>query len=173
MGPMPTSPRPLTGMADVAFDAGFGWQRTARGKNMQQLVLLRWIAVAGQLLAIMVVHAGMGIRLPLLPMLLVLAGLCVFNVLGPAYWRRRPRVTDRHLLLALLVDVGALTALLYLAGGIANPFVFLYVLQVVLAAVLLLAKPGEVSEVKTSGLYFRLSTPPNSVTGMSPTPLKR
>ena len=41
MGPMPTPPRPPTGMADVAFDAGFGWQRTARGKNMQQLVLLR------------------------------------------------------------------------------------------------------------------------------------
>lgn len=163
MGPMPTSPRPLTGMADVAFDAGFGWQRTARGKNMQQLVLLRWIAVAGQLLAIVVVHAGMGIRLPLLPMLLVLAGLCVFNVLGPAYWRRRPRVTDRHLLLALLVDVGALTALLYLAGGIANPFVFLYVLQVVLAAVLLRPRSRWLVVALTTGCVVALAILPGPV----------
>lgn len=163
MGPMPTSPRPPTGMADGAFDAGFGWQRTARGKNMQQLVLLRWIAVAGQLLAIVVVHAGMGIRLPLLPMLLVLAGLCVFNVLGPAYWRRRPRVTDRHLLLALLVDVGALTALLYLAGGIANPFVFLYVLQVVLAAVLLRPRSRWLVVALTTGCVVALAVVPGPV----------
>ena len=163
MGPMPTSPRPPTGMADGAFDAGFGWQRTARGKNMQQLVLLRWIAVAGQLLAIVVVHAGMGIRLPLLPMLLVLAGLCVFNVLGPAYWRRRPRVTDRHLLLGLLVDVGALTALLYLAGGIANPFVFLYVLQVVLAAVLLRPRSRWLVVALTTGCVVALAVVPGPV----------
>lgn len=163
MGTMPTSPRPPTGMADGAFDAGFGWQRTARGKNMQQLVLLRWIAVAGQLLAIVVVHAGMGIRLPLLPMLLVLAGLCVFNVLGPAYWRRRPRVTDRHLLLGLLVDVGALTALLYLAGGIANPFVFLYVLQVVLAAVLLRPRSRWLVVALTTGCVVALAVAPGPV----------
>lgn len=163
MGTMPTSPRPPTGMADGAFDAGFGWQRTARGKNMQQLVLLRWIAVAGQLLAIVVVHAGMGIRLPLLPMLLVLAGLCVFNVLGPAYWRRRPRVTDRHLLLGLLVDVGALTALLYLAGGIANPFVFLYVLQVVLAAVLLRPRSRWLVVALTTGCVVALAVVPGPV----------
>jgi two-component system sensor histidine kinase RegB len=150
-------------MADGAFDAGFGWQRTARGKNMQQLVLLRWIAVAGQLLAIVVVHAGMGIRLPLLPMLLVLAGLCVFNVLGPAYWRRRPRVTDRHLLLGLLVDVGALTALLYLAGGIANPFVFLYVLQVVLAAVLLRPRSRWLVVALTTGCVVALAVVPGPV----------
>ena len=157
MDPMPSLPLPATGMADDALEAGFGWQRTARGKNMQQLMLLRWIAVAGQLLAIVVVHAGMGIPLPLLPMLLVLAGLCLFNLLGPAYWRRRPRVTDHHLLLALLVDVGALTALLYLAGGIANPFVFLYVLQVVLAAVLLRPRSRWLVVALTTGCVVALA----------------
>ena len=160
MALMPSPPLPSTGMPDDALEAGFGWQRTARGKNMQQLMLLRWIAVAGQLLAIVVVHAGMGIPLPLLPMLLVLAGLCLFNLLGPAYWRRQPRVTDRHLLLALLVDVGALTALLYLAGGIANPFVFLYVLQVVLAAVLLRPRSRWLVVALTTGCVVALAVLP-------------
>lgn len=137
MGPMPTSPRPPTGMPDGVLDAGFGWQRTARGKNMQQLVLLRWIAVVGQLLAITTVHFGFGIELPLRAMLLVVAALCLFNLFGPAYWRRHPRIADHDLLLALLVDVAALTAQLWLSGGIVNPFVFLYLLQAVLAAVLL------------------------------------
>ena len=163
MGPMPTSPRPPTGMPDDGLDAGFGWQRTARGKNMQQLVLLRWIAVAGQLLAIVVVHAGMGIRQPLLPMLLVLAGLCVFNLLAPAYWHRRGRITDRHLLLALLLDMAALTALLHLSGGITNPFVFLYVLQVVLAAVLLRPRSRWLVVALTTGCVVALAVFPGPV----------
>ena len=106
-------------------------------RSMQQLVLLRWIAVVGQLLAIVVVHFGIGVALPLKAMLLVVFALCLFNLLGPVYWHRHPRITDRDLLLALLIDVAALTAQLYFSGGIANPFVFLYLLQAVLAAVLL------------------------------------
>ena len=47
------------------------------------------------------------------------------------------RVTNNELFVALLVDVAALTAQLYLSGGATNPFVFLYLLQVTLAAVLL------------------------------------
>jgi len=41
------------------------------------------------------------------------------------------------LFLALLVDVGSLTAQLYFSGGTTNPFAFLYLLQVILGAVLL------------------------------------
>ena len=106
-------------------------------RNMQQLVLLRWIAVVGQLLAIVVVHFGLGIALPLQPMLLIVAGLVLFNLASLLYQRQHSRSSQVALLLALLVDVAALTAQLYLSGGIVNPFVFLYVLQVVLGAVLL------------------------------------
>lgn len=106
-------------------------------KNMQQLLQLRWIAVVGQVAAIAVVHFGFGIELPLRPMLSVLAGLALFNLLSTLYWRLRHRVTDTALLVGLLVDVGSLTAQLQLSGGITNPFVFLYLLQVGLAAVLL------------------------------------
>src|SRR5690606_651913 len=53
------------------------------------------------------------------------------------YWRPRQDVGDLALLAALLVDVAALTAQLYLSGGITNPFVFLFLLQVAVGAVLL------------------------------------
>jgi two-component system sensor histidine kinase RegB len=128
----------MTTATDLTRNAArTGTRDSAGGKNMQQLILLRWIAVVGQLLAIGVVHKGFGIALPLQPMLLVLAGLATFNLLSLLYWRRRTQVSDRALLLALLVDVASLTIQLYLSGGIVNPFVFLYLLQVVLAAVLL------------------------------------
>ncbi len=109
----------------------------AGGGNMQQLIQLRWIAVVGQLLTIALVHFGLGIRLPLAPMAAVLAALAAFNLLAMLRWRRREHVANGALLLGLLADVAALTAQLYLGGGIANPFVFLYLLQVALAAVLL------------------------------------
>ena len=106
-------------------------------KNMQQLIQLRWIAVVGQVVTILVVHFGFGIRLPLDQMLAVLAGLAAFNAASQLRWRIPLDVTNTELFVALLVDVGMLTAQLYLSGGAANPFVFLYLLQVIIAAVLL------------------------------------
>ena len=125
----------LTNAFATEADAGAPAEPGAR--NMQQLVLLRWIAVVGQLLAILVAHFGLRIALPLGSMLLVIGWLAAFNLASMLYQYLRPRSSPLALLLALLVDVGALTAQLYLSGGIVNPFVFLYVLQVVLAAVLM------------------------------------
>ena len=106
-------------------------------RNMQQLIQLRWIAVVGQVVTILVVHYGLGIRLPLHQMLVVLACLAAFNAASQLRWRERHVVTNAELFAVLLVDVGMLTAQLYLSGGASNPFVFLYLLQVVLGAMLL------------------------------------
>jgi two-component system sensor histidine kinase RegB len=108
-------------------------------KNMQQLIQLRWFAVVGQVATILVVHYGFGIRLPLDNMLQVLTCLALFNVVSLLRSRTLRRVTNGELFLALLVDVATLTAQLYLSGGATNPFVFLYLLQVILGAVLLKA----------------------------------
>ncbi len=106
-------------------------------KNLQQLVELRWLAVAGQLVTILATQFLMGVPLPLAQMLALL-GLLVACNLASAWRVRLPRpVTDAELSAALLVDVVVLTAQLYHAGGITNPFVFLYLLQVAVAAVLL------------------------------------
>jgi two-component system sensor histidine kinase RegB len=108
-------------------------------QNMQQLIQLRWFAVVGQVVTILVVHYGFGIRLPLDQMLLVLTCLALFNGVSLLRSRQIRRVTNGELFLALLVDVATLTAQLYLSGGATNPFVFLYLLQVILGAVLLKA----------------------------------
>ncbi|HYP70587.1 MAG TPA: ATP-binding protein [Variovorax sp.] len=106
-------------------------------RNMQQLIQLRWIAVVGQVVTILVVHYGLGIRLPLHQMLVVLACLAAFNAASQLRWRAHHEVTNTELFAVLLVDVGMLTAQLYLSGGATNPFVFLFLLQVVLGAMLL------------------------------------
>lgn len=106
-------------------------------KNMQQLIELRWIAVVGQLATIAAVRFSLGIALPVDAMLAVLVGLVAFNIASLLRCRYRREVSNTELFVALLVDVAMLTAMLYLSGGATNPFVFLYLLQVILGAVLL------------------------------------
>lgn len=116
-------------MAGVEFAAGH--------KNMMQLIQLRWFAVIGQLTTIAGANLVYDIRLPLVPMLQVLACLIAFNVASHLRWHEVRHVRNTELFMALLVDVAILTSQLYLSGGATNPFAFLYLLQVILSAVLL------------------------------------
>lgn len=104
--------------------------------NMRLLIQLRWIAVAGQLVAIVISQFLLGVTLPLEAMLSVAGLLALGNLLFTVTLRER-WVVPGELFLALLLDMAALTAQLYLSGGVRNPFVSLYLLQIVLGAVLL------------------------------------
>lgn len=106
------------------------------GKHMQQLVQLRWMAVLGQLLTILVAHYRFDVDLPLQLMFSVLAVLVLFNIVYEIILRFGHQVRAVELFVGLLVDMGTLTFQLYLSGGATNPFVFLYLLQVGLAAVM-------------------------------------
>ncbi|MDE0855281.1 MAG: ATP-binding protein [Nevskia sp.] len=118
-------------------DAAASGEEAAGLQNMLQLIQLRWIAVAGQIFTIVFVQLVLHIRLPLLPMSAVVACLVLLNLISLYRRRTRRGGGNGELLCGLLLDVAALTALLYLSGGATNPFVFLYPLQVTLGAVLL------------------------------------
>lgn len=109
---------------------------TAAAENMRQLIQLRWIAVAGQTLAILFVRFGLGIPLPVVEMLGIAGLLGVANLLATMALPRH-QVHDGEVMLALLIDMAALTLQLYFSGGATNPFISLYLLQVVLGAILL------------------------------------
>lgn len=128
---------PMVTVAVPSHTVAVGPDQAAGLKNLQQLIQLRWMALFGQIATVAVVFHGMDIPIPQHAMYAVLAGLGVFNLLSLLRCRTPLPVTGPELLLTLLVDVGALTALLYLSGGATNPFVFLFLLQVILGAVLL------------------------------------
>ena len=109
----------------------------ANRRNMLLLIQLRWLAVAGQMATILLVQYVMRIPLPVMWLLAAPAGLVLVNLISAPLTARREEVEDQALMIALLADVAALTWLLFLTGGAANPFVALYLLQVVLGAVLL------------------------------------
>jgi two-component system sensor histidine kinase RegB len=136
----PTERTPTRRSTDPAGETGqpLGNLSDATGrKNMHLLIQLRWIAVIGQIATIEFAVYGLGIDLPLRMMLVALGILLAFNTVSLLRWRTRSTFSQTELFVSLLVDVAMLTAQLYLSGGASNPFVFLYLLQVTLGAVLL------------------------------------
>lgn len=157
-GPLELTPPDgkLRAARDTRGTAGNFDNATGR-KNMQQLIQLRWIAAIGQIVTIEVVYYGFGINLPMHQMLAVLTGLVAFNIASTLRWRTHREVTNGELFVALLVDVSMLTAQLYLSGGATNPFVFLYLLQVTLGAVLLRAWSTRIMVALTTACFAGLA----------------
>jgi len=112
-------------------------ERLAGRKNLLQLIQLRWVAVAGQLATIGTVQLVLDLALPIREMLILLASLAMFNLACGLRARASREISQAELFAGLLVDVLVLTGQLFFSGGITNPFVFLYLLQVVVTAVLL------------------------------------
>lgn len=97
------------------------------------LVRLRWVAVLGQLSAILLAVFGLGMELPLSSMVGVILVAALSNL-----WLSYRRVTSsRQLALLLGLDTILLTLLLGLSGGPLNPFSSLYLVHIALAAVTL------------------------------------
>lgn len=109
---------------------------TVAAENMRQLVQLRWFAVAGQTATILLVHFGLRVPLPVVDMLGVAVILAAANLVANLAIDRH-QVRSGEVTAALLLDMGALTLQLYFSGGAGNPFISLFLLQVVLGAILL------------------------------------
>jgi len=89
--------------------------------------------VAGQLATILGVRWGLGMDLPLRPLLSIVALEAASNVLAAALGRRRP-ARQAWMAGVMACDVVMCTGLLFFTGGPANPFSFLYLVQIALAA---------------------------------------
>ena len=104
---------------------------------LRRLFVLRLYAIAGQLLVILGVNYGLHITLPLLPMLAVIVLSGLLNLVTWVRLRQPWPATALEFMAHLLVDVMALTVLLFYSGGSTNPFVSLYLLPIIIAAITL------------------------------------
>lgn len=129
----------------------------ANRRNLLLLIALRWLAVAGQVVAIAAVHVWLGVALPLAEMGLVILFLIGLNLIGLFRAMGETPISDTELCVELLLDVAALTIQLYLSGGATNPFISLYLLQVILAAVLLAPAATWIIVAVTSACFIWLT----------------
>ncbi len=103
-------------------------------KNLQRLFLLRNIALVAQCLTFALVHWVLEMQLPWTEMVAVAALLAALNLATWVRLRRNWPVSSIEFFAQLLVDVFALSALLYFSGGSTNPFISLYLLPLTIAA---------------------------------------
>lgn len=103
-------------------------------RRLQYLLLLRLLAVATQLVALLLMAQVFDLELPWLPIGLIIGALLLYTALTWRYTRRSAATRDAAIFRQLLVDVAALSGLVYYTGGSMNPFITLFLLPITFAA---------------------------------------
>ncbi len=102
--------------------------------RLRTLVRLRWLAVIGQTVAVLGVYFLLGFPLPIGLCLAAIALSAWLNLFLTVRWRKSIRLQPSHAGLLLAYDILQLAVLLYLTGGLENPFAFLFLVPVTISA---------------------------------------
>ena len=105
--------------------------------RLRTLTLIRWVAIGGQALALLVVHFGFGFPAPLAAAFSVVGASLLLNLIVMSGHPTPVRLGERAAAAFLAFDIMQLAALLYLTGGLENPFSFLLLAPVAVSATIL------------------------------------
>ena len=102
--------------------------------RLRTLILLRWLAISGQIAAIGVARFYYGLIIPLGLCYLLVGASVIANLVSSFVFPESRRLSEREAMLVLLFDLAQLFFLLYLTGGLTNPFAMLIIAPVVISA---------------------------------------
>lgn len=105
--------------------------------RLQTLILIRWVALAGQTAAILFVHLGLGYPMPVVLALAAVAASVALNIVLTLRYPATTRLSDAQAALYLAYDTVQLAVLLFLTGGVQNPFAILVLVPVTVSASIL------------------------------------
>jgi two-component system sensor histidine kinase RegB len=105
--------------------------------SLRMLLLVRWVAVVGQAVTLLVVNLGLGYALPIVPAMAVVAASALLNVIGMVARGTTARLGEIEAASYLAYDIVQLGVLLFLTGGLENPFAILAIAPVTVAATVL------------------------------------
>jgi two-component system sensor histidine kinase RegB len=105
-----------------------------RSVRLDTLIRLRWLAVAGQTAAVVSVAFGLGFPLPMGWCLALIAVSAWLNLILRLRYPPSRRFTAQVTAVLLAYDILQLAGLLYLTGGLQNPFAFLLIAPVMISA---------------------------------------
>ena len=120
------------------------------------LTILRYIAIFGQFLAINIVYFYLGLPFPIeLSYAVIFLGLLTNLYLQ--FGIKINQIKDFHSLIFLTYDLIQLSVLLYLTGGIFNPFCFLLIIPAIVSSTFLSMGSTIILGIFTSLLLFTIS----------------
>lgn len=109
---------------------------TAR-RNLQRLFLLRNITILAIVTGTLLATAVYAMDLPQRQLVVIICLLFGLNLLTLLRIRTAQTVTDAELFIQMLLDVAGITAVFYFTGGATNPFVWFFLLPLIIAATIL------------------------------------
>ncbi len=116
--------------------------------RLRTFIILRWVAIFGQIAAVSITIRYLGLELNLGLCFLAIGLSTVVNLTAMFVYPRNKRLSEDQLLKMFLVDVSQLAFLLWLTGGLQNPFSLLLLVPVAIAATVL-----ELKRAVFFGLY--------------------
>ncbi|MGD8312341.1 MAG: ATP-binding protein, partial [Gammaproteobacteria bacterium] len=111
-------------------------QATAR-RNLHRLFILRNFEITAIAAGIVIAGLFFNLDLPLTPLLIILGLIALLNVLTRVGLHSARQVTDTDIFIQMLLDVAGLTGIFLYTGGASNPFVWFYLLPLMIAATIL------------------------------------
>jgi two-component system sensor histidine kinase RegB len=105
-----------------------------RNVRLDTLLRLRWLAIIGQTTAVLVVYYAVEFPLPIWACLAVVALSAWLNVALRVRFSLTQRLEPERAAWLLAFDIAELAVLLFLTGGLENPFAFLFLAPVLLSA---------------------------------------
>jgi two-component system sensor histidine kinase RegB len=105
-----------------------------RNVRLDTLVRLRWLAIIGQTTAVLMVYYGLNFELPIYACLVVIALAAWLNVALRLRFHMTQRLEPDRAAWLLAFDIAELAVLLFLTGGLQNPFAFMFLGPVLLSA---------------------------------------
>ena len=109
-------------------------QHPLRNVRLDTLVRLRWLAIIGQSTAVLVVYYGLDFQLPIYACLAAIVLSAWLNVALRLRFHMTQRLAPDRAAWLLAFDIAELAVLLFLTGGLQNPFAFLFLGPVLLSA---------------------------------------
>lgn len=142
--------------------------------NLRRLVWMRTIAIPGA--AVVLLLAGHFYNLPIrvAPLLTIIVVLALVNVWTWLRLQTGGGIPDGEFFVQVLVDVIALTGMLYYGGGASNPFAYFFLLPLAISATVLPRRYTWPMAIITAAcytflLFYRVPLPPFSQPRESPT----
>ena len=120
-----------TSIGYIDQSARSNWMR------LRTLVLVRWFAIAGQVLALVIGQQLYGLKLALGPCAIAIGLSVLTNLLAVVIFPDNRRLSEAETVLTLLFDTLQLSLLLAFTGGLNNPFALLILAPVTIAATVL------------------------------------
>ena len=112
-------------------------QQRSNWVRMRTLITLRWVAIVGQITAILVAIRVFGLQIEVGLAVLVIMASVIANVASTYAYPESKRLSESQATLWLVFDLFQLGLLLFLTGGLNNPFAMLLLAPVTIAATVL------------------------------------